>query len=552
MYFQNHRSIAWIACLMVLGGAQAAFAQAPAAVELTKDQDRTARDFVRGKVSASEEAKQALTLKIQSEVARLRAPAAKNFEDAENLAKLADLRFTLDSTWISGAKDPVARKVVTKAVADSSRQILAENQVSIQSKINLMALLAEMDETAASGDLPPDPSSDALGVLWTYSSSDQAPVYLRAIALYGLNRHMGRWWSHPSHWPDTVKGQLVDMLVGIVQSEPKSELDRASHTWLQRRAYDCLTTTGSLKGGITALKHLADSQAAPSLRMSALDYLSRFDLSDARFAPQNAEYLIGMSHFLRSQLVNWYEREDDTLKAKTGAMGGMMGGGMGGYGGGYGGGSEMMSGGGGYGGDMGGYGGAGGMGGPGMGGYGGEGGGYGGGYGGTGGVARPKPKDTQTWQVRLGRRLINQVSQSVHIALDGKPMPEVNAVAGVKPINAAQLPPETQQVITNLIEAIDEFQVAVNDPLRVRDMTSLLTQAEGHIEEIMDLVKQVPGFLDRYPELTPDDELETANEPPKPQQPAQPVDPDAPAPPADGVKPAAPDAAAENTTAANN
>ncbi len=550
MHFQNHRSIAWIASLVVLGFASNLLAQGQAAPELTKEQDKLARDFLRGKVSASEEAKQALALKIRLEVERLSAPEAKTFEEAQSLAKFADMRFTLDSSYITGAKDPVARKIVTKTVAETSQAILAQ-PVSIQTKINLMAILAEMDETAAEGENPPDPSSDALRVLFAYSGNAQAPVYLRSIALHGLNRQLGRWWSHPTHWPAKTKDQVQDMLVGIVNSEPKSALDITSHVWLQRRAYDCLTTMGSLKGGPAALKHLADSKAIPSLRMSALLYLSRLDLSGAQFESVNRQYLIGTSHFLRSQLVNWFEREDDTLKSKSGGMGGMAGG-MGYGGGGYGGeGGPGMMGGAGYGGGAGGYGG-GGYAGGGM--MGGEGGGYpgGGGYGGMGAAGKPKPKDTQTWQTRLGRRLINQISQTAHVALDGKPMLEEPVVEGVKPLSAAQLPPELQEKIAKLIEAIDEFQLAVNDPLRVRDMTSLLTQAEGHIEEIMDLVKEVPGFLDRYPELIPDDELETANEPAGNNQPADPndpADPANPAAPADGVEPAAP---ADNATAANN
>ncbi len=551
MHFQHHRSIAWIACLVVISAACSVLAQAPPVAELSKEQDRMARDFLRGKLPASEEAKRAVEMKIRMEVERLRLPEAKSFEDAQNLAKLDDMRNTLDSSFISGAKDPVARKIATKTVAETAARILGE-PVSVQTKINLLALLAEMDETAANGDSPPDPSSDALRVLFGVAVNDKSPVYLRAIALYGLNRHLGRWWSHPTHLPANAKKAVLSLTVNILNSEPKSALDESSHAWLQRRAYDCLTTTGSMAGGSAALKHLADPKVIPSVRMSALHYLSRFDLSDKRFEAQNAQYLIGLSHFLRSQLVDWYKHEEDTLKAKSGGgMAGMAGGGYGG--GGYGGDGGMGMGGGGYGGgEGGGYGGGAGYGGGMMGGGmmgGGEGGyGGGGGYGGPGTLGKPKPKDTQTWQVRLARRLINQISQSVHVALDGKPMAEENVVEGVKPISAAQLPPETQEKIAKLITAVDDFQLAVNDPMLVRDMNSLQRQAEGYIEEIMDLVKEVPGFLDRYPELIEDEELETANDPAQGSPKADPND----AQPADDVEPAVPAVPADNSTAANN
>lgn len=578
MPFHNHRSIAWIASVVVLFvGSSVVLAQGKAAPELTREQDKLARDFLRGKGAASAEARDALVLKIKTEVERLRAPEAKTFEEWQGLAKLSDARYSLDSTYITGAKDPEARKIVAKTVSDTCKTILAQ-PVAIQTKINLMAILAEMDEKAAEGELPPDPSNDAFAVLGLYATDQKQPVYLRAIALHGLNRHIGRWWTHASHWDARTKKGIEAKLVEIIVSEPKTALDVNSNAWLQRRAYDCLTTMRSTgdKGGnavMAAIKHLSDSKTLPSVRMSALDYLTHLNLSDKRFEAINREYLIGLSHFVRSQLVDWYEREDDLLKAKSGAMGGMAGG-MGGMGG-YGGEGGMM--GGGYGG--GGYGGgAAGM--PGGGGYGGEGGMMGGGYGGEGGMMggapgmsnRPRPKDTQTWQVRLARRLINQISQAVHVALDGKPMAEQPVVEGIYPLNAAQLPAELQENIVDLIDAVDSFQSAVNDPLRVRDMTSLLTQAEGQIEEIMDLVKEVPGFLDKYPELIPDDELETATvptakppvDPNAPADPSAPADPNAPADPSAPVDPGAPAgssapaggtapvATAENATAANN
>ena len=75
MHFPNCRSLAWIACMIM--AMQVCYGPAcgqgqPAAPQLTKDQDRLARDFLRGKAAASEEAKQALALKVRMEVERLR------------------------------------------------------------------------------------------------------------------------------------------------------------------------------------------------------------------------------------------------------------------------------------------------------------------------------------------------------------------------------------------------------------------------------------------------------------------------------------------------
>ncbi len=543
MHFNSHRFTAWsaclpvmswlVVCLLVASWGNSARGQAPAAGEiLTREQDKLARDFIRGRAPATEEAKQALRLKMKAEVDRLKFPTPKSFAEAEAMSKLADTRANIDAMWISGAKDQAARATAAEALAVWGRQLLAED-VSPQSKINCMAMLAELDEAGISGVAPPTPSEHAFRVLFAYAGNDQAPLYLRAIALHGLNRHIGRWWP-TTKWPDNGKKQIEKTLTDIVNSEPKSPLDERAHAWMVRRAYDCLSTMGSPYGANSALNRLADPKALPSLRLAALEYVSRLDTTGFP-ADKKSLYLIGLAHFTRSQLVDWYEREDNVLRAKSGAAaGGMMGGDMmaGGMGGMMGGGYEggMMAGGGGGGYEAGG---------PGM-------------MGSAGAGRRSKPVDTQTWQVRLGRRKVNQLSQAVHAALDGIPIPEEKPIAGVKPLKDAQLTAEEQAKLGELVSAIEALQTAVNDPLLVTTMTSLLAQAEGNIEEIMDLVKEVPGFLDRYPDLTQDDDLPTAEDPEvrRPAANAEGQEPglDGPAAPAGQAPPAVP-ADPENSAA---
>lgn len=514
----SHRLSAWCICwcvgLLLVTAAPFAHAQAPAADKMTREQERMASDFARGRIPTSEEAKQALQLKIKLEMERLKFPPPRNFEEALALSKLAEIRANIDAIWLTGAKNPEARKVAVQAVAVVGRQLLSEN-VSPQSKINCMAMLAELDEAPATGTAPPTPSGDAFNVLFQYAGNEQAPIYLRAIALHGINRHLGRWWP-TTKWNDNAKSLIAKMLTTIVNSEPASPLDLRAHAWMVSRAYDCLSTMESPLGAKSALDRLADPQALPSLRLSALQYLSRIDTSGFP-EDKKALHLIGLAHFARSQLVNWYEKEDDRLKAKSGAAAGGMGGGYASMMGGM---EDMMGammGGGDRGGDISGMDGD----------YEGMMGGAMGAYGGLGGRNNSKPVDTQPWQVRLSRRMINQLSQAVHVALDGIPLPEESPLQGVKPIADANLPGESQAKIAKLVQAIEAFQTAVNDPQRVTTMTTLLTQAERNIEDIMDLVKEVPGFLERYPELTPDDELETAEDPD-----AVPADV-----PADGVNP---------------
>ncbi|MEZ6138452.1 MAG: hypothetical protein R3C53_26515 [Pirellulaceae bacterium] len=272
--------------------------------------------------------------------------------------------------------------------------------------------------------------------------------------------------------------------------------------------------------------------------------------------------------------VEWVGEVSKTADAGGGMMGGMGGyGDMGGMGsmGDMGGGYDDMGGMGGYGdmggmGGMGGYGDMGGMGDMGggygdMGGMGDMGGGYGdmggmgdmgGGYGDMGGYggttpAAPKPIDTQDWQTRAARRLLNQITQKIHVALDGKPLKDESPVYTYSFASATAGNAELQQQVTELVDLLDEFQEAINDAVKIEDIASILDESKTPIENIMDFSIEVPGFLKRYPELADDEEdLQKAEKPkPMPNNGGAPADggPGAPAdgqPTGDGTTPPGP------------
>lgn len=160
-------------------------------------------------------------------------------------------------------------------------------------------------------------------------------------------------------------------------------------------------------------------------------------------------------------------------------MGGMGGEDEGGYGGG------MMGGMGGMGGGMGGMGGMDGMG---------------------AGSNKPKPIETQDWRTRGSRRLLNQISQQVHIALDGKPLSSNSSLLVAKPLTAIEGNAEIAAQVTDLVTLVDELQTAINDAVKIRTINTLLTGAKVPIENIMEFALELPGFVDRYPELADDEE----------------------------------------------
>ena len=251
--------------------------------------------------------------------------------------------------------------------------------------------------------------------------------------------------------------------------------------------------------------------------MAAADYLPRVDNSKLT-DEKKTQYFIGLAQLLEQQLVMWYEREEDTLNMKSGAMAGGSMGEMGGRGMGMGMGmggegmGEMGMGDGGMGmGD--------GMGSMGMGGEGGMGMGMGMGSGsgmGMGNTPKPKAIDTQPWEVRMTRRYVNQVLQTVHVALDAKQIKGGRPVAAnAKGLIDLGLPAAISEPATNLLKSVESLQTRVNDSFKITTMNSLLAQSKKPIESIMDLVREIPALAVQYPkyQVEKDDLKEAPNQP---------------------------------------
>lgn len=466
----------------------------------TSAQRSLVRSFMRGDVPRSGEAEQAV-LAVTTEAFQ-----AMLQSGADKAAAAGKARYAFQQTYM--AQPPrnqnafEARKTFVLACKSLATRTLTNPDVKPHSKANVTALLAELDERVDGST--PVPASAVMGTLYQYATQESQPLYIRSIALYGLERHLGYRWAT---LPENSRASVAGAIAKIVASEPKSRVDVPAHAWLVRRAYDTLGTVRSDLAKAKAIEHLTARETAASIRLSSAQYLSKLDLS-ALEEKEKIDVLVGLSYMLRQHLVMWYEIEEARLQIAAG--GGMAAGGYGGGYGGEGGGPGMGGpgmGGGGYGG-----GGPGGMGGDGGdGGYGGMGGGEGG-YGGGGfggGSTRTKPVDTQSWETIAARRVVNQLAQAVHLALDGIPLPESDkSPAVIKPLVSAQLPALHEELTRELAELLDALQIAANDASTITDVRGLLQGVKTPIEDIMLHVLKIPEFTVRYPEILEEEGLD--------------------------------------------
>ena len=136
---------------------------------------------------------------------------------------------------------------------------------------------------------------------------------------------------------------------------------------------------------------------------------------------------------------------------------------------------------------------------------------------GMGNANKPKPLETQPWEVRMTRRQVNQLLQTVHVALDAKP------VKGSRPVSPTAkglvdlgLPAAISEPATDLLKAVESLQTRINDSTRITTMNSLLAQTKKQIENVMDQVREVPALAAQYPKYqVVKDELKDVQEPPK-------------------------------------
>ena len=69
-------------------------------------------------------------------------------------------------------------------------------------------------------------------------------------------------------------------------------------------------------------------------------------------------------------------------------------------------------------------------------------------------------------------------------------------------------------LMKELVLAIETLQEGVNEIEPIEDVNSLLQSAEQPIEDIMDLVLDIPGFTEKYPDLKKGDDLDAVPDAP--------------------------------------
>ena len=437
---------------------------------------------------------------VQNEVARF-----TNVTAETDTASFAPVRHALIAAIRSAQSEP-AKKLAADHLVSLTKVLGANAKYHPAARINSMAALTELELVSNS------PYSETFLPLVNIAKDETQLLHIRAIAIYGLNRHARLTKLTPAFADGLAKAMTV-----IVSSQPKSAIDVKAHAWMVRRGFDVLSTLAANHAVQPAIARLLDDKELPSLRLAAAEYLPRVDQTKLKLTDeQKVQYFIGLAQVLEQQLVMWYEREEDKLNMKSGAGGGMggMGGGM--DGGGSDGSYNMDGGmGGGMGGGRGGMGMGGMEGGMGMGGMG------SGGIGTGSTAAKPKALDTQPWEVRMTRRNVNQILQTAHVALDAKQTKSGRPVSAVgKGLVDLELPAEISTPASDLLKAIESLQNRINDSAKITTMNSLMSQTKKLIEKIMDQVREVPALTTQYPKYQQKDELNEVLDQPKASLPA--------------------------------
>lgn len=456
--------------------------------------EKLASDFNRG-VSKDAAGVEAIKQSCVAYVARLTAPYDKG------LPKFETVRRQLDQLLAEGEprQPKEARQALVSTLVQAAGSVAASNEYSPAARVNCALILGDLDDERDVGQNTRKPSASARDRLLQMHMSDTTPVYLKAVVLQGLERHAR---ESGNSWDEATKRRVAQAALVSINQKPSIDEDRQASAWLTRRSLDLLRSMRSKEGIEAALGYLGDPNELPSVRMTSLQYLMTQDVKSLS-ADQKKQYVHGLAHLLRSELTRWYYAENDRQKRASGGSLGEDSGGMGGLGGGMGG--------------MGGFGGGdpGGFadGGADTGGFGGFGGGRGGGGRGGGAGGRGsgrKPIESQTWEARLARRQLNQLTQNVRLALEGKRIKSEN-VRLTSFLTSTDVGLAQEFDLVRMVDRVDSLQSIINNADRITNVQSLMNQTRREIEATMRYTKGIPGFLDRYPELrSGEEELQPA------------------------------------------
>ena len=445
-----------------------------------------------------------------------KADAIPNFRATH--MKLRDLSYSTKSTE--------ARVVLVGNIVTVASKYAKDPKASAAARVNCVTLLADLDEALDQRTRTRKPSTKALiELLNLLNPKSPTPLYLQAVTLQALERHVRDGFKG---WSDGGKKKVKDTAAQYANKPPIDDQDREVHTWLTRRGLHILREAKANDAVDSALGYLADPNQMPSLRLTSLQYLSSQNLAEMNDR-QKELYSLALAHFLRSQLFAWHQAETNRQNVMSGAS---TGGGYSGTRGGMGGGLGMSS------------------------------------RDDGGGMAmdseaparrstRGRANDrnrrsgsttrtleSQDWQARAARRRLNDLTQAVRLAVEGRRI-EDETVKTQNFLSAQDLGLGEKYNFARLIELLDNLQTQINDAELITNVQSVMNVAKRDIEDISRYAKGLPGFLEKYPELRSgeEDQLEEAIEEDETEKPSGDAEP-----PADDQP--APDNAQANATAA--
>ncbi|MBX3422453.1 MAG: hypothetical protein KF752_12945 [Pirellulaceae bacterium] len=485
-YLRRLSLILALSCTLTRG---VSLAQAPPAQRpLDSKTIKAAKDFMEGPATDSA----GLEALKQCCVAYLR-EFTLPYQEKEALPNFRTTWSKLQELTNHPKQTPEARAVLVAQLVPLARRLADDSKQTAAARVNCVVLLGELDDARDMRTNIRMPSREALKGLGELLKNDTTPAYLHAVALHALERHTKDGWAR---WNDNAKSYVKTLALKFAGQLPANPTEAQMNAWLVRRGLDVLRIARAPDAIDLALGYVADAEQLPSIRLSALQYLCVQDAT-ALTPEQQTLYVLGLTHFLRSQLVAWHQHENDLQRRTSGFAGGGNDQGLGGIG-------RSMSLGGGL-----------------------DGAGFdnpasdrsGATRGGRLRPGRPNPGGTTTvqsrdWEATNSRRRLNELLQPARLALEGRRI-EAEESKLTNHLTSDKLELDKQYDLKRLIELVDAIQSQINNTSRATSVQAIMNLARRDIEGIIRYSNNLSGFLAKYPELREgDEELEETEEEP--------------------------------------
>jgi hypothetical protein len=207
--------------------------------------------------------------------------------------------------------DNAAHRYVNNLVYAQSKNIVADRRYSPAARYNAMLLVADLNQSDATGNIKPYPPSLDLMKLALGVPPDSAYAFLKPAALVGIRRFAQEKGIPPQDVPK-LTAQLLTM---VNETNPPPGRSASAHNFIRRGAAGVLAALGNLGPDNAVLKAFESIVLDPNTRLTMRCEVMQC-MGDLKYSPQAQDQLQHVANLIGHQTIEVCRQELERAEAE--------------------------------------------------------------------------------------------------------------------------------------------------------------------------------------------------------------------------------------------